>query len=95
MEWISNLKVGDPVHQIEVGSDGNIYKWKGKVFAIESNYIEVEYNRDFNNEDYLNLIQKLLKDGKLSVIHRTFERTWIKNYFSPDGTINIEEIGTD
>lgn len=80
------VSVGDKVWQIENCRDfpNGTWKWEAIVVKAESNYIETEYCRDRN----LLWLQELVK--KLSPHHRTYERTWEKNYFSPDGSINIE-----
>ena len=83
--WIKELKIGDEVINIE--RNGNrIWKWKAKVIAIESNYIETTYARDWKNEELLALCKNLAPN------HRTFSTQYVKNYFAPDGTINIEKI---
>lgn len=87
-DWIKNLKVGDKVYTIErhANMPGGSYKWKSEITIIESSYIETMYRR----ERGLAWLEGACL--KLSVIHRTFEKTWSKNYFAPDGTINIEPI---
>ena len=87
-DWIKNLKIGDEVITIERNGllPNGFYGWKSIVVKIETNYIETEYTRD-RNLDWLNELVK-----KLSPIHRTFIKQTCKNYFAPDGTINIEKI---
>ena len=86
MDWIKELKIGDNVFQIErhPTMPNGEWKWNAIVTKIESNYIETTFERDRN----LEWLQELVK--KLSPIHRTYQRNWIKNYDGTDGTINIE-----
>jgi hypothetical protein len=88
MKWIKNLKVGDEVYTIERHKNlpNGSYKWKSKVIKIEPNYIETVYERDYKLEWLLDLCENLASN------HRTFDTQYVKNYFSPDGVINIEEI---
>jgi hypothetical protein len=87
-EWISNLKVGDSVYTIErcKSYPDGVWKWVSKVTVVESNYIETVFERDYN----LEWLREATKN--LVPYHRTYQKTTIKNYFVPDGTINIEQI---
>lgn len=85
MEWIKNLKVGDKVLTLERNVYG-VWKWESEVISTANNYIETLYRRDENNEMLTELVAKLAPN------HRTYMRQWVKNYFGPDGSINIEEI---
>jgi hypothetical protein len=88
-EWIANLKVGDSVYTIErcKSYPDGVWKWESKVTGIsESSCIETVFERDYK----LQWLLELTKD--LAPNHRTYAKTWTKNYFAPDGTINIEQI---
>jgi hypothetical protein len=86
--WIKNLKVGDSVYTIDRHKNipGGSWKWKSEITIIESSYIETVYRR----ERGLAWLEAAIL--KLAPNHRTFEKTWSKNYFAPDGSINIELI---
>ena len=87
-EWISNLKIGDFVYYIEnhPGIPGGKWKWKAEVVKIESNYIETVHQRE-RGLAWLEAVTL-----KLASNHRTFSKTWNKNYFGPEGGINIEKL---
>ena len=87
-DWISNLNVGDSVYTIERHKKipNGFWKWESKVTAIETNYIETCFERDYN-------LEWLLEQCKdLAPYHRTFSKQWVKNYFAPERSINIENI---
>jgi hypothetical protein len=83
---VHELKIGDYVFQIEKHPEipGGIWKWKAKVVAIESNYIETEYARD-RSVEWLRAIT-----NRLAPNHRTYNTGWCKNYYDPKGCINLE-----
>ncbi len=83
---ILNVCIGDSVLTIERHPNypNGIWKWESRVVAVENNYIETTYERPRD----LDWLKELVKN--LDPLHRTFERTWIKNYYAPDGTINVE-----
>jgi hypothetical protein len=91
-DWIKNLKVGDKVFQVERNKliPTGFWKWKGVVTKIESNFIEVKYCRE--PVDWLEDLRVKMKKNSNSNIDSTYNDNWIKNYFAPDGTINIEQI---
>jgi hypothetical protein len=82
------MNVNDKVLSIERFGD-LIFKWESTVIAIESNYIETTYVRDYRNEILMELCKKLAPN------HRTFSKQYVRNYYAPDGSINIEEIKND
>lgn len=87
MSWINDLKPGDTVWQLELHhsfQDG-CARWKATIVSVETNYIETVYERDYNCQWLLELCKGLAPN------HRTFNKTWIKNYFAPDDSINIEQ----
>lgn len=85
-EWVKDLKVGDDVFQVEKHPTmpNGEWHWKAKIIKIESNYIETEYCRDRNLE-WLMVLTK-----KLAPHHRTYSPQFCKNYFSPNGEINLK-----
>ena len=80
-EWIKALNIGDKVLTLERN-----FKWASVVISIELNYIETKFMRDYNNEELILLTKNLAPN------HRTFSTNFVKNYFGPDGSINIEKI---
>jgi len=86
--WLNCLVVGDEVYTIERNwkIPGETWKWKSTIVALNKSYIETVYCR----ERGVPWLEKMVAD--LTVNHRTYERTWVKNYFAPDGTINIQKI---
>jgi hypothetical protein len=91
-EWIKNLKVGDKVFQVEINKliPTGSHKWKGVVVSIESNYIEVKSNRE--PIDWLEDLRVKMKKGSSNNFDSTYSTNFTKNYFAPDGMINIEKI---
>lgn len=87
-EWVKDLKVGDKVYSIERHPrlPNGSWKWESVIIKIESNYIETEYKRV--EYDWLIEMTK-----NLAPHHRTFSKQTVKNYFGPDGSINIEHFG--
>lgn len=85
-----NLKVGDEVIQIDRTSIGD-FRYKAIVVRIENNFIETTYER-YPYPEIIELVERLMKQGKLSVLHRTFHKTWNKNYYDSLGNIDIELI---
>ena len=87
-DWIKELKVGDLVYTIERHKNcpNGLWKWESTVIAIDSGYIETKYSRPMD----LAWLNELVK--QLAPNHRTFDTQYIKNYFGPDGSINIERI---
>ena len=90
MDWIKELKIGDKVFQIERHKNipNGFWKWKGFVMKIESNYIEVKYHRE--PVAWLEEARLEMKKKAQGNIDKTYDESWVKNYFAPDGTINIE-----
>ena len=89
MDWIKELKIGDMVFQVErhkIAPDG-ICKWKGIVTKIEKNYIEVKHHRE--PTAWLEDARSEMKRNASGNIDKTYDDTWTKNYFAPDGSINI------
>ena len=82
------MKVGDEVYTIERNPNipGGSWKWRSIIVKIESNYIETTYCRE-RGLDWLEAATL-----KLSANHRTFNKTWSKNYYGPDGSINVEKL---
>jgi hypothetical protein len=86
--WIRDLKVGDKVLTIEKGhnvpgiepnSDGLcILESVSVIIKIETNYIETEFVRAYNSawENF----------------ERAYSTNCSKNYFAPDGSINIRPL---
>jgi hypothetical protein len=87
MKWIENLKIGDKVIQLE-RSGKRVWKWEATVLYTSSVYVETSVVRDIYNAELAELVKRL------SPIHRTYEKTFTKNYFAPDGTINLEPLTT-
>ena len=87
-DWIKELKVGDLVYTIERHKNcpDGLWKWKSTIIAIDECYVETTYSRSWD--------LKWLNDlaNNLAPNHRTFDTQYIKNYFGPDGSINIEKI---
>lgn len=81
--------VGDKVFQIErhLNIPNGEWKWEAVVTKIEKSYIETVSERDHTLEWLLELTNKLAGN------HRSFNKVWTKNYYSPDGKINIEKYG--
>lgn len=79
---INNLSVGQSIFQIENTIIGS-FKHKGIITNITNSFIEVEYIR----HPYPEIIEMTTK---LQPYHRTFEKTWQKNYFDINGNTNLE-----
>ena len=91
-DWIKELKVGDSVWQIERHPkipDG-FHKCKGVVVKIEPNYIEVKWMRE--PTAYIEDLRREMKKNSVGNMDATYNFQFTKNYFSPDGSINIEKI---
>lgn len=91
MEWIKFLNIGDTVWQIEMNKSipNGFHKWKGKIVKIETGYIEVKWQREPTL--FLEETRKEMKKGSSNNFDRTYFEQWTKNYFAPDGSINIEQ----
>lgn len=79
---IDKLSIGQSILQIENTVIGS-FKHKGRITNITNAFIEVEYIR----HPYPEIIEATTK---LQPYHRTFEKTWQKNYFDNDGNTNLE-----
>lgn len=86
-EWLKELKIGDKIYQVErhPSMPNGKSLWKAEVTKIETNYIETVCERDNTLEWLLELTKKLANN------HRTFNKVWTKNYYGPDGSINVEK----
>ena len=91
-EWIKNLKISDKVYQIEYHNKipNGSHSWKGIVTLIESNYIEVKWTRE--PTDWLEDARREMKKGSSNNFDRTYFENWTKNYFDPNGKINILQM---
>lgn len=85
-DFIRNLRPGDIVYQIERNGHipGGSYRWKGKVLEVTDIYVYVEYSRDWSLDWLIELCKDLLPS------HRTYAMMYERNYFGPNGDINIE-----
>lgn len=84
MGWYKDLKIGDKVVTLEI-TPHKMWKWESVISKIEKGYIETKYVRDWNDLELLELCKNLAPN------HRTFSEQTVKNYFGPDGSINIEK----
>jgi hypothetical protein len=83
-----NVTLGEEVLQIEYGNSypNGVAKFKGVVTRIESSFIEVMHQKPNNIPWLIDLCKNL------APIHRTYYKTWTKNYFDNNGNINIEKL---
>lgn len=88
---ILSLKPGDKVITVEryaVRVDDEVevreYEHVSEVVRVESNYVETKYERSYNPEWHR-------ADGSL-IFERAYHMTWVKNYFDPNGEINIRSL---
>lgn len=85
--WIKDLKVGDKVYQVERSPKipGGKWQWEAVVTKIDPAYIETAFERDSSLEWLQEIIESLAPN------QRTYGKITMKNYYAPDGTINIEK----
>ena len=76
-DWIKNLKAGDSVLVIERWLK-EVNKFEGTVSGVEKNYIETKHRRPLKAE--------------WNKFFHAYDEITTKNYFSPAGEINIEQL---
>lgn len=75
--WIKNLKVGDKVLAVERWLE-TVNKFEAVVSEIADGYIVTKHRRPLR--------------GEWSHYIHVYNEITTKNYFSPDGEINIEQL---